>query len=389
MKFSTAIAISCQIRRPFLSRIRQESPATLKYIFSSCVTGATGYIGGDVLFALTQTFRNSNISALVRSESRASQLTNKFPSVTPVIGDLDSTAKITSEASEADVVLRKTLSLFVVVVGTLTKEKDLASSNHLASATAIAQGLTESKREKPVWIQISGASLLSGPDITANTYGEPRSQEFNDLQGISEIRSIITSSPKRAVDNLLLKLSATNPHVRTAIIYGPLIYGRGRGPVNQRSIQLPDLAKSTIQHGHGLQVGRGLSCWSNIHVSDIAQLVVKLTQEASSNSQNPSIWNENGIYFAENGKMPFGEISQRVASFAAEQSFIKDPTVKSIDADAADKLTAHGAVLWGTNAQYTAARARKLLGWEPQGPSLEEEIPRAVKEEASQSNSKL
>lgn len=182
--------------------------------------------------------------------------------------------------------------------------------------------MTESKRQKPgihptpvstlppyhntdkplVWIQISGASLLSGPDITANAYGEPRSQEFNDLQGISAIRNIITSSPKRAVDNLLLGLSATNPHVRTAIIYGPLIYGQGRGPVNQRSIQLPDLAKSTIQHGHGLQVGRGLSCWSNIHVSDIAQLVVKLTQEAS-NSRNAPLWNENGIYFAENGKM--------------------------------------------------------------------------------------
>ena len=153
-----------------------------------------------------------------------------------------------------------------------------------------------------VWIQISGASLLSGHDITTNTYGEPRSQEFNDLQGISEIRRIITSSPKRAVDNLLLSLSTTNPHIRTAIIYGPLIYGRGRGPVNQRSIQLPDLAKSTIRHGHGLQVGRGLSCWSNVHVSDIAQLVVRLTQEAS-NAQNPLIWNDNGIYFAENGKM--------------------------------------------------------------------------------------
>ncbi|GAB1208573.1 hypothetical protein APSETT445_007324 [Aspergillus pseudonomiae] len=307
-------------------------------------TGATGYIGGDVLFALTQACPASNISALVRSQSRASQLTHKFPSVTTVIGDLDSTARITSEASEADVVL--------------------------------------------LWIQISGASLLSGPDITANAYGEPRSQGFNDLQGISEIRNIITSSPKRAVDNLLLGLSATNPHVRTAIIYGPLIYGQGRGPVNQRSIQLPDLAKSTIQHGHGLQVGRGLSCWSNIHVSDIAQLVVKLTQEAS-NSRNAPLWNENGIYFAENGKMPFGEISQRVASLAAEQGFIKDPTVKSIDADTADKLTAHGAVLWGTNAQYTAARARELLGWKPQGPSLEEEIPRAVREEASQFNSKL
>lgn len=48
--------------------------------------------------------------ALVRNESRASLVTAKFPDVTPVIGDLDSTSQITSEASEADVVLSMTLS---------------------------------------------------------------------------------------------------------------------------------------------------------------------------------------------------------------------------------------------------------------------------------------
>ena len=51
--------------------------------------------------------------ALVRNESRASLVSNKFPAVTPVIGDLDSTSRITKEASEADVVLRM-LALFPV-----------------------------------------------------------------------------------------------------------------------------------------------------------------------------------------------------------------------------------------------------------------------------------
>ena len=73
-------------------------------------TGTTGYIGGDVLYALTETFRSSKIMALARNESRASLITSKFPSVIPVIGDLDSTTQIESEASEADVVLRKTYS---------------------------------------------------------------------------------------------------------------------------------------------------------------------------------------------------------------------------------------------------------------------------------------
>lgn len=72
-----------------------------------------------------------------------------------------------------------------------------------------------------------------------------------------------------------------------------------------------------------------------------------------------------------------------MASFAFEQGFITTPAVQDINTDAADKLTAHGAVLWGTNAQYKAARARELLGWKPLGPSLEEEIPRTVLEETS------
>ncbi|PWY82673.1 NAD(P)-binding protein [Aspergillus eucalypticola CBS 122712] len=329
------------------------------------ITGATGYIGGDVLYALTQAFASCKITALVRSKKKASLITSRFPSVTPVIGDLDSAAQIASEVSEADVVLH------------------LASSNHLPSATAIAQGLTETKRQSPVWIQISGASLLSGAEVATSSYGQARAQNHNDLQGISEIRNIISSSPKRAVDQMLLNLSSELPNVRTAIIYGPLIYGLGRGPVNQRSIQLPDLAKATLRLGHGVQVGKGLSCWSNIHISDLSNLVVRLVQESQDRQgRNPLLWNENGIYFAENGKMPFGEISGRIAAFAFQNGFTRSIYVQEIDAETADNLTAHGAILWGSNAQYMASRARELLNWKPAGPSIEEVIPGAVMDEA-------
>lgn len=80
---------------------------------------------------------------------------------------------------------------------------------------------------------------------------------------------------------------------------------------------------------------------------------------------------------------PFGEISRKIAEFAFQKGFIKSPDVKTFDAEAADKFTAHGAVLWGSNAQYTASRARELLGWKPAGPRLEEDIPRAVLTENS------
>lgn len=86
-------------------------------------TGATGYIGGDVLYALTEAFRSSKIMALVRNESRASLVTAKFPYVTPVIGDLDSTSQITSEAAEADVVLSKTHVVLTITTSPLTELK--------------------------------------------------------------------------------------------------------------------------------------------------------------------------------------------------------------------------------------------------------------------------
>lgn len=48
----------------------------------------------------------------------------------------------------------------------------------------------------------------------------------------------------------------------------------------------------------------------------------------------------------------------------------------------ADELSPHASVLWGTNAREQAQRARELLGWTPMAPSLDVEIPEAVRVEA-------
>ena len=152
------------------------------------------------------------------------------------------------------------------------------------------------------WIQISGASFLAGAEVKAKTFGQPGGRIYNDFDGIQEIHNILDASPQRAVDHLLRGMHSTNPRVRTAMVYGPLIYGKGRGPVNQRSIQIPDLAKATLQHGHGLFLGRGLNTWNTIHISDLTALFVRLVVE-SSRASNPELWNENGVFFAESGKM--------------------------------------------------------------------------------------
>ncbi|KAH8692125.1 hypothetical protein BGW36DRAFT_387047 [Talaromyces proteolyticus] len=327
------------------------------------ITGVTGYIGGDVLYGLTKAQAASSIVALVRNEAQAAFIAEQYPAVKPLIGNLDSVSEIEEQASQADVVLH------------------LASSNHVPSAKAIAEGLSKTQRVNPVWIQISGASLLSGPEIAANTYGENNSKIFNDLEGVGELREII-ASPARVVDQIVTNLSSSQPNVRTAILYGPLIYGQGRGPVNQRSMQIPDLAKAILQHGHGIQVGKGSSTWSHIHISDITRLLVMLVLEASRNT-NQLLWNENGIYFANAGLLSFGEISNKMSDFAYSRGLISSPSTKEIQPKIADLLTHRGAVLWGTNARTSSDRARKILQWQPEGPSIEEEIPRAILAEAA------
>lgn len=67
-------------------------------------TGITGYLGGDVLSILTQDHPDWEISALVRSEEKAKQLTSVYPNVRTVLGDVESTELIADEVKKADIV---------------------------------------------------------------------------------------------------------------------------------------------------------------------------------------------------------------------------------------------------------------------------------------------
>lgn len=118
------------------------------------------------------------------------------------------------------------------------------------------------------------------------------------MDGIAEILSTITSNPQRTVDNLII---SQNPsEIKTALVIGPLIYGTGRGPVNIRSVQAPEIARVTLKLGQGFVLGAGRNTWSNIHVHDLGSLFVKLVQAAILQREE-GLWNKDGIYTPENG----------------------------------------------------------------------------------------
>lgn len=149
------------------------------------------------------------------------------------------------------------------------------------------------------YIQVTGASVLAGPEIDSNTYGEPSDEIFDDLDNIGDLRKIIRHyRNRRVVDNFILDLGDNGP--KTAIIFPPIIFGRGKGPVNRRSVQVPAISRATLKQKSGLYLGKGLSRWGAIHIADLGQLFAKLV-EAGVTRSPAAVWNENGLFFAENG----------------------------------------------------------------------------------------
>ncbi|UNI18440.1 hypothetical protein JDV02_004708 [Purpureocillium takamizusanense] len=346
------------------------------------ITGASGYIGGQVLHDLTAAHPDLRIRALVRSEQSAKAISAAFPNIETVSGDLDNAAVITEEVKEADIVLH------------------LAATGHLKSVQTIHEALRARSANNPAyWIQISGASALAAAELADSSSHVPGSASdavFDDLDGVSDIISVIRAHPSRAVDNYVLDVAAaagTNtPQVNTALVFPGIIYGPGQGPGNQRSIQIPSLADAVLKRGRGVQVGRGLSRWANVHVQDVGALFVALVEKAIAPraAKDAQLWNTNGLYLTGVGEMPFKEISRAVARAAAAKGFIADgDIVDEVPADEADQALPHGRVLYGTNARGEGRRARELLGWSPRfgKTGLDEEIPRAV-DEAAKSHGK-
>jgi len=226
-------------------------------------------------------------------------------------------------------------------------------------------------------------------DTDTSTYGEANDKIYDDLEGVAEVTSLPDHASHRTVDQLVLAAGSQHcDRIKTAIVCPPTIYGKGRGPGNVRSHQVPALCQSTLEKGEGIMVGEGKTYWSNVNVHDLSALYLKLVEEAAMGGSTrewpgkPDVWGAKGYYFAENGEHVWGDVSRAIAAAAHKQGLIKSKDVKSYSAEEANKLTTFGAALWGANSRSRARRAKEVLKWEPCSPALEDEIDATLAAEA-------
>lgn len=248
----------------------------------------------------------------------------------------------------------------------------------------MVRGIAARSQNQPGYlIHTSGTGILTFADVERQTFGEASAKVYDDWEGIGEVTSLPDYAFHRNVDKIILAAGTENEsRVKTAVVCPPTIYGQGRGPGNQRSTQLPELSRHTLEREKGIQIEAGRNYWNHIHVHDLSRCYLALV-EAAVDYGGKATWGIEGYYFTENGLHIWGETAQMIASAAKDQGFlISDELVTMSSSEANQELTAYASVMWGSNSRCKAIRARNLLGWSPKERGMNEEIADVVNIEA-------
>ncbi|KAI0877026.1 nucleoside-diphosphate-sugar epimerase [Hypoxylon argillaceum] len=326
------------------------------------LTGATGqrYIGGEALYSIHQAHPDFEFTLLVRSEEKAKLISPQYPNAKFVYGNLDDSEVIEKAAAAADIVVHTA-----------------DSSDNLPSARAIAAGLSKGHTDEApgYWIHVCGTGILQWYDWDHNRYGQPPlpEQKYHDIDDIDRILTIPHHAYHRDCDEIVLGANNLSG-VKTLIVGPPLIYGPGRGPVNQRSIQAYNMARYTLENGFApIMSGEGSPEWDNVHIHDLGAFFALAVDAAldPEKKRNPEIFGPRAYFFLENGTHTWREVATQIAEEAKKQGYI--PEAKTQEGDYKS---------YGANSKSVAARAKKYLGWEPHGRSLKDEIPDIVASEA-------
>lgn len=313
------------------------------------VLGATGYIGGEILFKLLKLpeFRNFEISTITRSSESASELSKLTQNrVNTIIGSLDDSSLLEEHLSNSDVVINAA---------------DVDNVNVGKSIAKIA-----SKVEHPFLIlHTSGTSVL-GDELSA-TKG-PSDKVYSDLKDNEEITNLPETQPHRPVDKIILSIQDSNPKwVKTVLISPPTIFGLNEGYIHRESVQIPLLIELSIKNKQAFTTYSGDYKWSHVHVDDLADLYIILLRNLLINGGKDIKTGKEGYYFAEVGVHYWKDISSRIARLLKEHKVLDNDSLAQLEPKDIRKLAdgfEFAPLLWGTNAVSKAELGREY-GWEP------------------------
>jgi nucleoside-diphosphate-sugar epimerase len=282
------------------------------------ITGASGWIGSALTTELIA--NGHHVSGLARSEASAEKI--RALGATAVLGDMSDHDLIVSEATKADATAHLAFTLDF-------DEFDETIDNEVALLQKIGDALAGSGK---AFIAASGTPILEGQVATENDHLDP-------------------SGPAGArvrTANAVLALSARG--IRSALVRMPRsVHGEG-----DRNGLIAALVGLDRQLGSAAYVGDGQNRWPAVHISDAARLFLLAIEKAPAGSSLHAV-GEEGV--------PMRQVAEVIASKTGLPAAAVDPTL----------LGVFGALLGGDQ-PASASVTRELVGWEPSGPTLLEDL---------------
>ncbi|MEO3829748.1 NAD-dependent epimerase/dehydratase family protein [Actinomadura sp. B10D3] len=283
------------------------------------VTGANGYIGR----AVCTRFQIAGHRVLGLARSRVAAATLQAWGITPVHGSLDDIGRLAEAAAAADIVI------------------DTASADHADSTYALLDALAGTGKK---YVRTSGTGVytdLAQGDLNERIFTEDAEHTPAEVVAV-----------RYATDLAVQEAAARGVH--TIVIRPSMVYDHGA------SEQLPLLIRQALTSGRSLYVGKGENRWGNVYLGDLAEAYLLAVQKAEAGS----------VYNLAAGEARMGDIAEAVARLVGLD-----------EAESCEPEVAYAAfgrrwvdVALSSNSRVDSRRAREELGWEPQGPSLLDEI---------------
>lgn len=294
------------------------------------VTGASGWIGSATVAELLA--GGHQVVGLARSDASAGRL--EAMGAVPLRGDLDDPEGLSRAAAASDGVIH------------------LAFQHEVAWTGGFAQAAAADRRA----VEAMGTALAATdrPFVLASgmvglALGRPATED----DGLVASPAVRSNPAGRRAATALLALSLRGIGVRSSVLrYPPTVHGQGdHGFV----ASFVDTARRT---GVSAYVGDGANRWPAVHLSDAARLTRLAAEKAPAGSVLHAVGDE-GVAFREIADVISRHLDVPTRSLAPEEAL--------------DHF-AHLGHFVGLDSPATASATRGLLGWQPTGPGLLDDL---------------
>ncbi|KAF6813399.1 hypothetical protein CMUS01_12840 [Colletotrichum musicola] len=344
--------------------------------------GASGYIGGSILAHLCSEVDTAaiRISALVRDPADAKAITNSYPQVRTLLGDLSNASLLRDAAAESDAVIYAARNTQDGVEPLMAGLVDGAENPPESSPESSAR--RRAARIRPaLFIMLSAIISLADPkNLRLGEAPLESSKPTSDADDREAIASLPVHHWHVAQERAFLRLAAEkSPAVVTPVVMSlPLTVGDGTGPVRTRGfVHAYAQALRRRQGKKPFVMGEGRNVWSWSSPRDLAAAVAFVLDSWMAQDDDLQ-----GHVFVASGQLEMRRLASYVGralgSVSKEEHEASVGECESLQYPQFAELMPELPGLWGVTARSQADRLRRK-GWKPMGTEWEPLVDECVR----------